>query len=497
MKYELVEQAVDGYQSQLQQLEGTVLSAHEFHITFHNYLKESAHLVIEKIGVGEGFNQNKDFIFDIWINGKQLDYPITLKAGEVSQPITLNMGDTWKVVEKNVFDDEYSQTELLNGTGVVNVPNQRIKVSQTNTYVGKPMMDLQGQKSWSIPENVQVSIPEKIVVELKDKDRVVAIQEVTGPEWRYQFHVPKLNEKGKVIQYTVEEVPIDNFYPVYEANTINITNVYRLPVLSKAVPIEKVLVGDTPPKEEIVEFRLSPGHEVVQIKGKGQATFAPITFSQAGTYTYTITERNKGVLGYTYDSSIYTWTIVVVEKEHQLTIASEEFKKDGNAYTQESLVFKNQFDASKIIHEKITISGYKTWNYGTQPKEEHPQSITVLLIGNGKVVYQQEISEKDNWTYSFTVNSHDKGGKKIRYSIDELSVPEYKKSLNGNNLTNTYIGSVIPEKENNIKETNSMKSRGTVPKTGEKRSIFLIVIGVVLIMVSGWICMYRRKNRGS
>lgn len=497
--YTLVEQPLEGYHPQLEEMQGTILSDHETHVTFHNYIQEKAQLMIEKIGVGEGFDLEKDFLFHVWINGKQMSDPIRLKAGETSLPIPLNLGDTWTVMEENGFDDDYSQTELIHGTGVASIPNETVKVSQTNTYVAKPMVDLSGQKTWSIPENVEVALPDKIKVQLKNKDTVVATQEVTGPEWKYHFHVPKLDAQGEVIIYTVEEEPVENFHPLYEKGTLNITNVYQIPVLSRALPVEKRVVGDTPKEVETFEFRLNPSQQMIQIAGEGEATFDPISFTHAGTYTYTITERKKGTLGYTYDSSVYTWTIVVTEKENQLVIASEEIKKDGILYTERTLLFENHFDASKIIHEKITIDGLKTWNYGNQSKESRPQTITVLLRGNGEVVYQREISASDGWAYSFSVNSHDEEGKEIVYSIDEVPVAGYEKSVNGYNLTNTYIGTEVPGKGELpiTKPPTESGSSGSYPKTGEKVRGYLLAAGIgALVILAGLTIIYRNKKNG-
>lgn len=496
--YTLVEQPLEGYRPQLEDMQGTILSDHEMHVTFHNYFQEKAQLVIEKIGVGEGFDLEKNFLFHVWINGKQVPDSIRLKAGETSLPISLNLGDTWTVMEENGFDEDYSQTELIHGTGVATVPNETVKVSQTNTYVAKPMVDLSGQKTWSIPENAEVALPDKIIVQLKNKDTIVATQEVTGPEWTYHFHVPKVDAQGEVISYTVEEEPVENFHPLYEEGTLNITNVYRMPVLSRALPVEKRVVGDTPKEADTFEFRLNPSQQMIQITGEGQATFDPISFTHAGTYTYTITERQKGTLGYTYDPSVYTWTIVVIEKENQLMIASEEVKKEGVLYTEGTLLFENHFDASKIIHEKITINGLKTWDYGNQSTESRPQTITVLLRGNGEVVYQREISAADGWAYSFSVNSHDEEGKEIVYSIDEVPVVGYEKSVEGYNLTNTYIGTEVPGKEEppETKPPTESGSSGSYPKTGEKaRGYLLAGIGALVVVTTGLFLIYRNEKK--
>lgn len=486
--YRLVEEPLKGYQPELQDIQGIILSNQEAHVSFHNYQEEKAALVVEKIGVGEGFDVKKEFTFHVSINGTELPTLVTLKAGETSLPMDLKLGDRWQVVEENVSDEGYDQTLLVHGTGVVTKPNEVISVTQTNTYKEKPMMDLSGQKTWSVPEDGTIPLPEKITVQLKNKETVVEVKEVTGPEWKYQFHVPKYAEDGSEIPYTIEEQTVENFKPIYQPGSLDIKNVYVAPLFSRALPIEKRITGDQPLEEESFEFRLSPSQQVVTIKGAGTGTFEPVIFTKAGTYVYTISEKDKGTLGYTYDASVYTWTVVVTENEGILSIQSEEIKKNEVPYAEEVLVFTNQFDPSKVIHEKRTISGEKSWSFGTQAVEEQPQSITVLLRANEEVVYQREVSIADEWRYSFVVNVYDEEGKEIHYSIDEIPVPGYKKTVTGYNLTNTYTPETpVPENEND------QTSGSDMPKTGEKRSSLFMISGAFILISALVILVLRWK----
>ncbi|CAD5896359.1 conserved hypothetical protein [Carnobacterium maltaromaticum] len=489
ISYKIEEKTLAGYQPQLENVAGTVLSDQEAHFSFHNYQEENAHLKIEKIGLGEGFDAKKDFTFNLWINGVEQE-PIKLKAGESSQLLELKLGDTWTVVEENSADAEYSQTGLIHGTGVVTAPNQSITVTQTNTHTATPSRTLAGQKTWSIPENETVTLPESITVKLKNKETIVAVQEVTGPEWRYSFDVPKYDAEGTEIHYTIEEEAVEHFKPVYQADSIDLTNIYVAPVASRKLPIEKRVTGDTPLTEEAFEFRLSPTKQALTINGAGQSAFEPVIFTQEGTYEYTISERNKGTTGYTYDESIYTWTIVVAEKDNQLVIVSDEIQKNGEAYREPTLVFVNEFDASKILDEKVTISGKKTWDFGSQPVAERPESITVLLYGNDQMLYQREVGASDDWAYSFVVNAYDEEGTKIDYRIDEVPVPHYQKTIDGFNLTNTYTINNLPDTAGENETNSSQNPSRSLPQTGEKRANYLTLLGVVVSIIAlvflGW-----------
>lgn len=499
--YTIEEQPIDGYCPQLSKVQGTILSNQVASYHFRNYQEETANLIVKKIGEGEGFDSQKEFTFTVWINEKQLPEVLKLKAGESSAPLKLKVGDSWRIVETNVADDAYDQTELLNGAGVVTTPNRTITVSQTNRYTGQQMIDLTGKKTWSIPEGQSVNLPDSITVHLKSGKTTVATEVVTGPEWTYHFHVPKVAGDGKDIHYTIEESPVRHFKSVYKEGTLDITNVYVSPVMSRALPIEKRItsLAEAPEKEETFEFRLSPTKQVASINGVGKSSFEPITYTQAGTYVYTITERNKGRLGYTYDSSVYIWTVVVEEKENQLVITSETLMKDGELRTPPVAIFDNQYDSTKLLDEKIKIEGKKTWNLRDQPKENRPKAITVLLKANDKVVYQREVSEADDWSYVFNVNARDEQGNKITYSIDELAIPGYQKAIKGYNLVNTYVGDSTIQDDDPSKGSENppaTKSRATMPNTGEKYFVTLAIIGMLIILVAAYIWFNRkRKNK--
>ena len=54
-------------------------------------------------------------------------------------------------------------------------------------------------------------------------------------------------------------------------------------------------------------------------QANGNFSFAPLPFEAEGTYTYTVREKNTGASRVTYDQTVYTVTVVVVNKNGQLT----------------------------------------------------------------------------------------------------------------------------------------------------------------------------------
>ena len=53
-------------------------------------------------------------------------------------------------------------------------------------------------------------------------------------------------------------------------------------------------------------------------------------------------------------------------------------------------------------------------------------------------VASKEVSQADDWKYSFKDQPKYEGGKEITYSISEETVAHYTSQINGYNLTNSY-----------------------------------------------------------
>ena len=134
---------------------------------------------------------------------------------------------------------------------------------------------------------------------------------------------------------------------------------------------------------------------------------------------------------------------------------------------------------NKYVPEKVAISGKKIWDDNHNEHGKRPDKIKVILnkTVNGKTtkVAEKEVTEQDNWSYTFADLPKYENGKKIKYSIDEKPVEGYKKSVEGYNLTNKYI----PPKPK-------------LPKTGSTTNTLggLGILGLLTGLV-----LNRRKNK--
>ena len=131
--------------------------------------------------------------------------------------------------------------------------------------------------------------------------------------------------------------------------------------------------------------------------------------------------------------------------------------------------------------EVVNVQGTKTWDDANNQDGKRPDKIKVILNktvdGKTSKVAEKEVTAKDNWNYAFNDLPKYENGKEIKYSIDEVDVPGYKKSIKGYNLENKYI----PKKP-------------VLPKTGSTPSE---VGGLgVLGLLAGYV-LIRRKNKAN
>ena len=98
--------------------------------------------------------------------------------------------------------------------------------------------------------------------------------------------------------------------------------------------------------------------------------------------------------------------------------------------------------------ETVDINGTKTWDDEGNKDGKRPEKITIYLLANGEQVDFKEISEKDNWKYSFTgLPKYDDNKQEIKYTVDESEVEKYTKQVNGYDIVNTYTPDNPPTPE--------------------------------------------------
>ncbi len=100
-------------------------------------------------------------------------------------------------------------------------------------------------------------------------------------------------------------------------------------------------------------FELYEGETLKQsVSNVGKTfTFADLTFDAEGTYTYTVKEKKGDAVGVTYDETVYTVVVTVVDENGQLKATK---KVDNEA--DKAIVFNNHYDATDAT---VSLGGTK------------------------------------------------------------------------------------------------------------------------------------------
>ena len=89
--------------------------------------------------------------------------------------------------------------------------------------------------------------------------------------------------------------------------------------------------------------------------------------------------------------------------------------------------------------EQIIVSGKKTWNHGTNPAANRPDSITLIIKADDVIVIQRLITTADHWAWSYKLPKYGRDGREITYTVNEARFEDYVKMVDGYNLANTYM----------------------------------------------------------
>lgn len=209
--------------------------------------------------------------------------------------------------------------------------------------------------------------PQEVIVQLLRDGKVYDTQTLNKDNnWRYAWDNLDADHEWDVIEKTVDGYAVTI---TSSGITFTVTNKYVAPITVVDPPVQKRITGDKPQSASTFTFVLSAKeasfpmpagstgtNKEITITGAGSSEFGKITFEKAGTYVYTVSEKNGGVDGYTYDTTVYTVTYVVTEKDGELSVSQT--IKDNKGNTVSAIEFTNQY---KTPGNKLPQTGILWW----------------------------------------------------------------------------------------------------------------------------------------
>ena len=290
----------------------------------------------------------------------------------------------------------------------------------TNVYVGaKPepnpeTIDVSGRKTWIDEDDKYKARPKSITVNLFADGVKVDCKVVTAEDnWKYTFKdMKKYNSAGNKIVYTISENEVSNYETII--CSYDITNIYVKPE-SKTETID--ICGTKIWKDNNDKYGKRPESITVNLYANGRkVSYQVVTAKNNWKYSF------KDFAKYNADGKEIMY--VVSEKK----VANYETSVSGYDITN-----------TYVELETVDVCGTKTWKDNNDRYGKRPESITVNLLANGKRIAYKVVTEKDNWKYSFkNLPKYDEDGEKIVYTVTENSVANYKTTIKGYDIVNSY-----------------------------------------------------------
>lgn len=294
------------------------------------------------------------------------------------------------------------------------------------------------RKVWDDNNDQDGFRPNKLNVKLFADGDLVGTYLLSGNDnWTKTIELP-VYKNGQKINYLAEEEDIPHYKSEYQdASETHTTFKNTHDVLKTSVIVKKVWEdndNNDGKRPEEIKVKLLKNKQVIAEKiitpdanGIWQTEFNDLDLYENGRQVeYSVEE--EVIEGYT----------------SKINMA-----KDNNGTTIVEII--NKHDDSEI---NITIT--KTW---VGDKEENrPKEIEVKVYMNNEENGSFTLSKENNWTETLRLPEYSEG-KKINYTIEEIKVENYKTSIDGFNITNTYI--------NKDKETGNTSGFEIIPpKTG-------------------------------
>ncbi|MCZ7408230.1 Cna B-type domain-containing protein [Parvimonas micra] len=335
-----------------------------------------------------------------WI-GPQSVEQVTVKlfadGVDTGKTLTLKKSENWKGKFTNL--DKYKNgKEIVYTIKEAKVEGYESKVEGnakdgfviTNKNVEKTEIPV--EKKW-----LGKALKEVEVKLLANGKEVQTVKLNEANSWKHTFkNLPKYDDNGKEITYTVKETKVDGYESKVEGNAKDGFVITNKNLAKTEVPVEKKWIGKA--VNEIEVKLLANGKEVQTAK-----------LNEANSWKHTF----KDLPVYDENGKEITYTV------KEVAIEGYESKIEGNA--------KDGFVITNKNLAKTEVPVEKKW-IGKAVNE-----IEVKLLANGKEVQTAKLNEANSWKHTFKdLPVYDDNGKEITYTVKEVAIEGYESKIEGN-----------------------------------------------------------------
>ncbi|MFW7419372.1 Cna B-type domain-containing protein [Vagococcus fluvialis] len=371
------------------------------------------------------------------------DYDNKFNTRPKAITVKLYQGNTWlqdqEVSEKT--DWKYSFTDLPvyddKGNKFIyrveedNVPNGYTSTISdnkiTNVYRNTEKTEITGEKIWNDYDNQFKTRPSEIKVELYNGTKIVETKTVKpdkSGDWKYSFtNLPKYDESGNEIKYSVKEQPVDQYTTSVKGNDI-----YNTYVNTEKTEISVIKKWED--KDNLLNIR--PEKIKVNLLKNG-TQLSSTELSESNNWQHTFDGLDK------YDNNGKAYVYTVVEEGISTYITTHNTKND-------LVTINNKLNEDEAL---TSLSGMKIWDDYENQFKLRPNFVTITLLQDGEVmlddkgeIMSQQVSEESNWEYAFEKLPKINGttNKNYVYTVKEEAVGNgYNEPVyDGSNIINKY-----------------------------------------------------------
>ena len=289
----------------------------------------------------------------------------------------------------------------------------------------------------------------------------------------YKYTITEVNDGKDGVTYdtaahevivTVSKDPVTNALSAEVAydgeESLTITNTYA----STKAKIEATKEFNAWGKADSFTFDLAavtddapmPAHTTaVATQANPTAVFEEITYEKAGTYTYTVTERNDGKDGVSYDTAAHE-VVVTVTKDKVTNALSAEVTYDGeekltitNTYTSTTAELK----ATKSFNDWGKAESFTFNLAAVTPDAPMPENTSAVATKDAVDAKFGEIVFEKAGTYEYTITEENGGVDGVTYDTTPHSV--VVTVTKANDATNALKAEVKYDGEDSLTITNT------------------------------------------
>ena len=395
-----------------------------------------------------------------------------LANGEKVQTATVSgEGETWshvftdlpvykkgqKIIYTVTEDTVANYTATIDGTTI------------TNTYKpGKTSLTV--TKKWADAENQDGLRPKSIKVQLYANDQKSGkeVELSEDNKWTYTFSDLDEKKDGKAIQYTVKETEVPEGY----TQTVEATNPGQVVISNTHTP-SKTKVQVTKKWEDANnQDGLRPATITVKLYKDGVATEQTLELSEANQWYGTFENLDEKAAGKAIQ---YTVKEENVPEGYTLSI-------DDKDPAHPVLINKHEPGVTQV---KVT----KKWDDSDNQDGLRPKSVKVQLYADGnKAGDVIELSEANEWTYTFTDLDEKANGKEISYTVEEVDVPEgYQVSIIDDGKGNVVITNKHEPTLPPTTTTEEPKKKIELPNTGSSESMISLILALAGVSLAAYL----------